>query len=35
MAESEFGGSLEPGERFYVSAFVRNRASVAVKMFLI
>jgi hypothetical protein len=33
LAESAFGGSLESGGRFYVGAFDRNLASVAVKMF--
>jgi hypothetical protein len=33
LAESAFGGSLESGGRFYVVAFGRNLASVAVKMF--
>jgi hypothetical protein len=33
MEESAFGGSLESGGRFCVSAFDRNLVSVAVKMF--
>jgi hypothetical protein len=33
LAESSFGGSLESGGRFYVSAFGKNLASVSVKMF--
>jgi hypothetical protein len=34
VAESAFGGSMESGGRFYVGAFDRNLASVAVKKFL-